>query len=168
MLNSESSPVLKQLPPKSLVNRFQVKRTKRNVGAAQINNSTHLQQYALNEATQNDDRFNALSAKLNKFKKTHKKKTRQTSHQFDWKREFVELKESQRKAEQVRARVGRSEATRPYNVSPVVICTVLCLIRFVARCHPYHAPHPPNSTPNTGRDFMSLVSSRGYGRGGRR
>ena len=101
MLNSESSPTLKQLPSKSLVNRFQVKRTKRNVGAAQINNSTHLQQNALNEATQNDDRFSALSAKLNKFKKTHNKKTKQTSHQFDWKREFVELKESQRKAEQV-------------------------------------------------------------------
>eukprot|EP00520_Triparma_pacifica_P005698 CAMPEP_0118671942 /NCGR_PEP_ID=MMETSP0785-20121206/22271_1 /TAXON_ID=91992 /ORGANISM="Bolidomonas pacifica, Strain CCMP 1866" /LENGTH=89 /DNA_ID=CAMNT_0006566861 /DNA_START=217 /DNA_END=481 /DNA_ORIENTATION=- len=43
----------------------------------------------------------ALSAKLNKFKKSHKKKTRQTSHQFDWKREFGELKESKRKAEQV-------------------------------------------------------------------
>eukprot|EP00520_Triparma_pacifica_P017959 CAMPEP_0118646102 /NCGR_PEP_ID=MMETSP0785-20121206/7863_1 /TAXON_ID=91992 /ORGANISM="Bolidomonas pacifica, Strain CCMP 1866" /LENGTH=613 /DNA_ID=CAMNT_0006538045 /DNA_START=88 /DNA_END=1925 /DNA_ORIENTATION=+ len=101
MLNSESNPLLKQAPVKSLVNRFQVKRTKKNFGAAQINNSTHLQQYALNEANENDERFSALSAKLNKFKKSHKKKTRQTSHQFDWKREFGELKESKRKAEQV-------------------------------------------------------------------
>jgi len=102
MLISESSPSLKQVQgSKTLVNRFQVKRTRKNCGASQINNSTHLQQYALNEATENDDRFSALSARLNKFKKSHKKKTTKTNHQFDWKREFVELKDSQRRTEQV-------------------------------------------------------------------
>lgn len=97
-----------KVPPRSAkVNRFQAKRTRKNCGASAINNCPFSQQSALLEASQNGDRFTALSEKLNKFKKSHKKKVQNTVHQFDWRREHAELIESQTKAEQVRRRWRR-------------------------------------------------------------
>ena len=50
-------------PNKSLVNRFQAKRTRKNYNAVQAN-STFGQDLACMEASQNDDRFAALSKKV--------------------------------------------------------------------------------------------------------
>ena len=121
---SNSSPDLspsKELAPnKSLINRFQAKRTRKNYNAVQAN-STFGQDLACMEASRNDDRFAALSKKvsgarkvmmsegqfmltfrsprqLNKFKKQHRKKSQTTTHQFDWRREQVQLKEVEKKA----------------------------------------------------------------------
>ena len=77
------------------------KRTQAGMNATFLANNVQVQQSAQSEALAGDARISAISKKLTAFKSTHKKIFVKTEHQFDWRREFSNLKDAENKAGKV-------------------------------------------------------------------